>query len=68
MSRQELSQVFPKSFGKSQIATPHGREWTWSLLVLLSVQCSMQTSSITQPTVCYIHIAQTDTWRWHIQR
>ena len=30
---------FPKSFEKSHVAIPHGREWTRPLRVLLSVQC-----------------------------
>jgi len=47
---------------------PHGTEWTRPLCVLLSVQCLLQTSPITQPPVRYIHTAQTDTWRWHIPR
>jgi len=46
---------FPKSFGKSHVAIPHGREWTRPLHVLLSVQCPLQASPITQPPVRYIH-------------
>jgi len=52
-----------KSFGKSHVATPRGREWTRPLCVL-AVQCPLQTSPITQPPVCYIHTTQMDTWRY----
>jgi len=50
----------PKSFGKSRIATPHGREWTRPLHVL-AVQCPLQMSPITQLPVWYIHSTQRDT-------
>jgi len=56
----------PMSFGKSHIATPHGRKWT-RLLHVLAVQCPLQTSPITQSSVCYIHTTQMDTRRWHIR-
>jgi len=46
----------PKSSGKSRVATPHGREWTRLLHMLLSAQCPLQTSPITQPRVRYIFI------------
>jgi len=46
-----------QSFGKSRVATPYGREWTRPLRVLLSVQCSLQTSPITQLWVRYTNIA-----------
>jgi len=49
---------FPKSFRKSYVTTPHGREWTWLLRVPLSVQCLLQQMNpITQPPVRYIHTA-----------
>ena len=35
----------PQSFRKSRIATPHGRECTCPLCVLLSVQCPLQNVS-----------------------
>ena len=44
----------PKSFGKSRVATSHGREQSRPLLLLI-VQCPLQTSSIAQPRVRYIH-------------
>jgi len=37
-------QSSPKSFGNSQVATPHGREWTCPLRVL-AVQYQLQTNS-----------------------
>ena len=36
---------FPKSFGKSHVATSHGREWTL-LWRVLAVQCPLQMSSL----------------------
>jgi len=52
-------QVLPKSFG-SHLATPYGTEWTRPLHVL-AVKYPLQMNPITQPQVCYIHTAQTDT-------
>ena len=47
-----------QSFGNSCSATTHSRKWTRPLRVLLSVQCSLQTSPITHPLVHYIHTVQ----------
>jgi len=55
-----ITNLLQKSFGKSRVATPHGREWTRPLRVL-AVQCPLQTSPVTQPPVRYIHTTQTDT-------
>jgi len=48
---------FPKVIWEERVATPHGREWTRLLRVLLTAQCPLQTSPITLPRVCYIYTA-----------
>ena len=40
----------PKSFGKSSISTPQGREWSHPLYVLLAVQCPDRCLLITPAT------------------
>jgi len=44
----------PKSFGKSRVATPHGRKWTRPLRVP-AVQCPLQTSPISHSAVGTTH-------------
>jgi len=47
-------QVLPKVIWEQHVATPHGRECTRALHVL-AVQCSLQTSPVTQLRIHYIH-------------
>jgi len=47
----------PKVIWIECIATPHGRNWTCPLHVLLAVQYPLQMNPITQPRVCYINTA-----------
>ena len=49
----------PQIIGKSRVATLHGKEWTRPLRVLLSVQCPLQTSPVTQLPLRYINTTQT---------
>ena len=46
-----FKQVLPKVIWEECVATPHGRECTCPLRVLLAVQCPLQTSPITWPRV-----------------
>jgi len=39
------------------VATPHGREWTRPLRVLLAAQCPLQMNPITRYSIRYIHMA-----------
>jgi len=50
-------QVLPKVIWEERVATPHGREWTRLLRVLLAAQYPLQINPITQPRVCYIHMS-----------
>jgi len=47
----------PKVIWEEWVTTPHGRQWTCLLRVLLTAQCPLQTSPITLPQVHYIHAA-----------
>jgi len=46
IQRHMCVKVLPKFIEKSCIATPHCREWTCPLQVLLSVQCSLQMNPV----------------------
>jgi len=48
----------PKSFWKSCITTPHGREWICQLHVL-TMHCPLQTRPVTQMLIRYIHTTRT---------
>jgi len=52
-----FEQVLPKVIWEKRITTPQGREWNRLLCVLLATQYPLQTNPITQPWVCYIHMA-----------
>jgi len=54
---ERMKQVLPKVIWEECVDTPHGREWTRMLRVLLAVQCPLQTSPITQPRVSNTHTA-----------
>jgi len=47
-------QVLPKVIWEERVATPHGREWTRPLRVLLAAQYPLQTNPITQLRLRYV--------------
>jgi len=56
----EKSSIFdnkssPKSFGKSRIATPHGKKKWTRLLRVLAVQWPLQTSPVTAASMLHPH-------------
>jgi len=44
-------QVLPKVIWEEHVATPHGRDWTRQLHVLLAAQYPLQMNPVTQPRV-----------------
>jgi len=52
-----IEQVLSKVIWEECVATSHGRECIRLIHELLTAQCSLQTSLITQPQVRYVHTA-----------
>jgi len=54
-------QVLSKVIEEKRVATPHGREWTHPLRVLLAAQYPLQTNPVTQLRVHYMYMAKPHT-------